>query len=82
MALRCINDSKLPEGADIVKGEIYELISSRMNSYGQKIVFLEGVTNNGRTKMGMEWNGYDAVRFKDTEDMEELVEEEYNYAMN
>ena len=82
MALRCINDTKLPSGADVVKGEEYELISHRMNSYGQKIVFLEGVTNNGTTPKGLQWNGYSAERFKDTEDLDELVEEEFNYAMN
>jgi len=80
--LICINDKKQPQGAEVIEGREYEMISHRMNSYGQKIVFLEGVTNNGTTPKGLQWNGYSAERFKDTEDLDELVEEEFNYAMN
>lgn len=77
----CINDKKLPEGADVVEGKEYTVISSRMNNYGQRIVFLEGVQNNGRTSKGMEWNGYDATRFADP--TKEIIEaEEVAYAMN
>ena len=80
--LICINDKKQPQGAEVIEGREYEMISSRINSYGQKIVFLEGVANNGTTSKGLQWNGYSAERFKDTEDLDELVVEEVNYAMN
>jgi hypothetical protein len=77
----CINDKNLPEGADVVKGREEIIISSRMNTYGQKIVFLVGRTNNGTTSKGLEWNGYDATRFADPT-AESIEEEEVAYAMN
>lgn len=61
--VKCIDDKNLPEGACVVEGQDYVVISSRINDYGQRIVFLEGVPNNGRTSKGLEWNGYNAKRF-------------------
>jgi hypothetical protein len=61
--VKCIDDKNQPEGACVVEGQDYVVISSRMNDYGQRIVFLEGVPNNGRTSKGLEWNGYNAKRF-------------------
>jgi len=81
MALICVDAKNLPSGALLVEGREYTLLSERMNSYGEKIVFLEGIQNNGRTKMGLEWNGFKATRFKDTEKVYDEVEE-VNFAMN
>ena len=61
--IKCINDKNQPEGACVVEGQDYVVISSRTNDYGQRIVFLEGVPNNGTISSGLQWNGYDAKRF-------------------
>ena len=75
--IKCQNPDNLPEGAGpLVKGQEYTVISARVNNYGQRIVFIEGVPNNGRTSKGMEWNGYDLKRFGTTiEDFLEVEEE-------
>lgn len=79
--IKCINDKGLPQGACVIEGNEYTVISSRMNNYGQKIVFLEGVPNNGRTDKGLEWNGYNANRFGTT--IEDYIEEkEVEFALN
>ena len=80
--IKCINDKNLPQGANIVEGKKYTVISSRMNNYEQKIVFLVGVANNGTTKMGLEWNGYDAKRFGTTIDDLLAVESEEEVLTN
>lgn len=67
--IKCINPDNLPEGAGpLEKGKEYKVISSRMNHYGQGLVFIEGVPNNGRTSKGLEWNGYNIKRFGTTID--------------
>ena len=81
MALVCIDAKNLPEGAVLVEGREYTLLSSRMNSYGERIVFLEGIQNNGTTSRGLQWNGFKATRFRDTEKVYDEVEE-VNFAMN
>ena len=83
IVITCINDKNLPEGANITKDQEYVVISSRVNNYGQKIVFLVGVVNNGTTSKGLEWNGYDAKRFGvPTNESIEEEEEEVAFAMN
>ena len=77
----CINDSNLPQYAEIVKDQEYIVESSRVNSYGQKIVFLVGIRNNATTDMGLEWNGYEAKRFAQPTS-EAIEEEEVEFAMN
>jgi hypothetical protein len=65
--IKCIDPDNLPEGAGpLVKGKEYEVISSRINNYGQGVVFIKGVPNNGRTSKGFEWNGYNVRRFGTT----------------
>lgn len=81
MIVTCINDKKLPEFAEIVEGQKYEVLSSRTNNYGQKILFLKGIRNNGTTSKGLQWNGYDATRFKEGEDIK-VENKEFNYALN
>lgn len=77
MRVFCINDKNLPEGAEVVSGKEYVVLSSRMNSYGQKILFLEGIRNNFTTSKGFQWNGYDAKRFAELDtDGVEISEEE------
>ena len=61
--IKCINDKALPEGANVIEGKEYFVLSSRVNNHGQGIVFLEGVVNNGTTSRGLQWNGYDVKRF-------------------
>jgi hypothetical protein len=70
----CINDENLPPEANIQKDQIYEVISIFTNSLDQKALILKGVNNEGRTKWGMKWFGYDSKRFRDLKD-EELLEE-------
>jgi hypothetical protein len=75
----CINDSKLPEGAEVVKGREYNVISEFVNNYDQRVFIIEGITNEGITKMGLRWIGYDASRFADPESLMEEIHE-YAYA--
>jgi hypothetical protein len=71
----CINDSRLPEGAVVVKGREYTVIEEFVNNYDQRVYIIEGIVNEGTTKMGMRWIGYDAVRFADPETLMTEVKE-------
>ncbi len=73
----CINDSKLPEGAEVVKGREYNVVNEFINNYDQRVFIIEGIVNEGITKMGLRWIGYDASRFAD---LESLMEEIYEHA--
>ena len=64
----CINDKKLPLGAEIIKNKEYSVESE---------FIIEGIVNEGRTKMGLPWKGYNANRFAD---IEALVEESFEYS--
>lgn len=75
----CINDSRLPEGAQVIKGREYNVIDEFINNYDQRVFIIEGVTNEGTTKMGLRWIGYDASRFADPETLMEKIQE-YAYA--
>lgn len=77
----CINDKALPQYAEVVKGQEYIVESSRMNNYGQRLVFLIGIRNNATTDLGLQWNGYDAKRFADPT-KESIEAEEVEFAMN
>jgi len=85
MRVLCTNDKKLPQYAEISAGNDYEVLSSRINNFGQKIYFLEGVVNNATTDTGFQWNGYDATRFavldKDPVSVEEFEEVEEDLAI-
>ena len=73
----CINDRKLPEGAEIVNGKEYEVLKEFLNNYDQRVFIIEGISNEGTTKMGLRWIGYDANRFAD---LDTVVEESYEHA--
>jgi hypothetical protein len=49
----CINDKKLPAGAVVVKGREYTVIEEFLNNYDQRVYIIEGIVNQGTTKMGI-----------------------------
>jgi hypothetical protein len=63
MEVLCINDDKLPPGAELKEGKTYSVISEFSNNFDQKVYIIKGVTNEGRTKFGLPWVGYRADRF-------------------
>ena len=74
----CINDKNLPEGAAVIKGREYTVIEEFVNNYDQRVYIIEGIANEGTTKMGLRWIGYDANRFAEPETlMEEIYEHAY-----
>jgi hypothetical protein len=73
----CINDKNLPGGAAVVKGREYTVIEEFLNNYDQRVYIIEGIINQGTTKMGLRWVGYDASRFAEPE---KLMEENYEHA--
>jgi hypothetical protein len=81
MTVVCIDDTKLPPGAEVVKGQEYEVVEKFVNSYDQIVYILEGVENKGRTRFGLPWIGYAARRFKTLDKVEEVAHE-YDYMLN
>lgn len=81
MKVVCINDSKLPKGANVVKDKEYEVVDKFVNFADQIVYIIADVVNEGRTRFGMPWHGYDATRFSKLESVEE-ESVEYNYALN
>ena len=77
----CINDIKQPEGGELIEGKEYEVEEEFTNNYEQKTFVIAGITNYGRTKLGMRWYGYNANRFAD---LDALATESYEhvYAYN
>ncbi len=73
----CINDKNMPEGAVVVKGREYIVIEEFVNNYDQRVYIIEGIVNQGTTKMGLRWIGYDASRFAEPE---KLMKENYEHA--
>lgn len=63
MEVLCINDDKLPPGAELKEGKTYSVMSEFSNNFDQKVYIIKGVTNEGRTKFGLPWVGYRADRF-------------------
>lgn len=76
MQVVCINDTKLPPGANVTKDQEYEVATKYTNSYDQIVYIIEGVTNEGRTRFGLPWEGYAAARFAVVETIEEEMQEE------
>jgi hypothetical protein len=79
----CINDKKLPQGAELTEGKEYEVVDEFVNSWDQKVYILKNTINGGITSKGMRWYGFDAIRFADLDS--KLVEDEeylYNYVLN
>jgi hypothetical protein len=77
----CTNDQNLPSGANIVEGKEYEVEHEYLNSLDQRVYIIKGAINEGTTKWGMRWVGYDAVRFSTQESLE-VKEKEYMFALN
>jgi hypothetical protein len=77
----CINDKNLPPGAEVVEGKEYPVLKEYLNMYDQRVYIIGGVNNDGSTKMGLEWTGYDAKRFADLESTS-IEEKETNFALN
>jgi hypothetical protein len=74
----CINDKNMPEGAAVVKGREYIVIEEFVNNYDQRVYIIEGIVNEGTTKMGLRWIGYDASRFAEPQTlMTEVKEQAY-----
>ena len=61
----CINDKKLPEGAEVVNGREYRVMNEFINSYEQRVFIISGIRNKGTTKNGLMWHGYSSSRFAD-----------------
>jgi hypothetical protein len=77
----CINDKKLPEGAKVVKDQEYEIEREFINPFGQKAYIISGAVNEGRTRRGLHWFGYDAGRFA-VVNKDKQEKEEYAFALN
>jgi hypothetical protein len=74
----CINDKNMPEGAAVVKGREYVVVEEFINNYDQRVYIIEGIVNDGTTKMGLRWIGYDASRFAEPQTlMTEVKEQAY-----
>ena len=51
----CINSEGLPQGAEVVKDQEYEVLKHFRNALDQNVYIIKGVNNEGTTKMGMNW---------------------------
>ena len=76
--VKCINDKKLPEGANVVDGREYYILDEFINRWEQRAYIVSGVNNKGTTKNGLRWLGYCASRFAylDSLSLEGAMEEE------
>ena len=77
----CVNDTNLPEGAYVVFDMEYEVEHEYMNALDQRVYILKNAVNEGTTKWGMRWIGYDAMRFREVE-YTSTEHSNYNYALN
>lgn len=77
----CINDKNQPEGACVIEGNEYVIEKEYHNALDQRVYIIKGITNEGITKMGMRWIGYDATRFRVTDDSK-ATKKEYEFALN
>ena len=73
----CINNRNLPQGAVLQEGQEYKVEREYVNNFEQRVYILYGIINEGTTKMGLRWVGYDATRFAEPEI---LMEESYEHA--
>jgi hypothetical protein len=77
----CINDRNLPQGAVLQEGQEYKVENEYVNNFEQRVYILYGMINEGTTKMGLRWVGYDASRFTDPETAQQVLEEQkHEYA--
>lgn len=77
----CINDKNQPQGAEVIKDVEYVVLNDFMNAVGQKVFLIEGINNEGTTKMGFPWYGYAAERFAKITN-KKIKKIEYNLALN
>ena len=77
MTVKSIDDTKQPIGGQVIKGKEYQVQKHFINNFDQKVYIIVGITNEGRTAMGLPWIGYNANRFTDidTHDSEEEHDE-------
>ena len=79
----CTNNKNLPEGAYVEEDVQYEVENEYINALDQRVYIIKGAINEGITKMGMRWIGYNANRFSVTnEDRKAEYELEGNFAFN
>ena len=76
MIVKCIDDTKQPIGGQVIKGKEYQVQKHFINNFDQKVYIIVGITNEGRTAMGLPWKGYNANRFTDI-DTQDNREEQY-----
>lgn len=77
----CVNDTNLPEGAHVVFDMEYEVEKEYVNALDQRVYILKNAVNEGNTKWGLRWVGYDALRFREVE-YDYAEHSNYNYALN
>jgi hypothetical protein len=77
----CLNDTNLPEGAYVVFDMEYEVENEYINALDQRVYIIKGAVNEGITKMGMRWIGYNADRFSKPKNME-VERKEHMFALN
>jgi hypothetical protein len=77
----CIDDKNQPLGANVIEGKEYEIIEDYVNFSDQRVYIIKGAINEGTTKWGMRWVGYNAKRFS-TLDSLEVEEKEHTFALN
>lgn len=65
----CINDKNLPQGAEVVNGKEYHVVSEFVNNFEQRVFIISGIANKGTTKYGLNWLGYCSSRFADLDDI-------------
>lgn len=63
----CVDDLNLPPGGAVQDQKVYEVLEDFVNQAEQRVYILKGVNNEGFTKFGMKWVGYNAKRFMDVE---------------
>ena len=83
MRVLCINAEKLPPGADVKEGQVYDVISKFINNFDQVVYFIYAVQNEGKTQYGLPWVGYRADRFMPLDGVaEEAKEKKYETILN
>jgi hypothetical protein len=77
----CINDQNLPDGAYVMFDMEYVVEKEYINALDQRVYVIKGAVNEGTTKWGMRWMGYNATRFKEVE-YDYVESYEHNYMLN
>jgi hypothetical protein len=83
MRVLCINADKLPPGAEVKEGHVYDVVSKFANNFDQIVYIIDGVQNEGKTQYGLPWIGYRADRFVPLTDTSvEAKEKKYETILN